>query len=175
MRLIDHIGQWFTGQAGLSRNTFTDDVRLLVQHYGSGRAAARALGVAESTFRAWRHGAVPRGGQRRDDIKTAARMAATDPDKMAAAEAGDADALLTVKGIFTVSRDSRIRTIHPGRYIPLPIIRNVLDLWRQGQDAAAERALVNAADHYYQPFAYDQVFWARFGPDRGDNLFGAPS
>lgn len=169
MRLIDHIGQDLTGIAGLSRSTFTDDVLLLTRIYGSGRGAARALNVPESTFRGWRKGVVPKGGLKRLPIKRAARAAAVQAhseEHWIAAFSGDADALLAIKGVFIKSSDSRVRTLYPGRHVPNGIIRQVLKLWVAGQDDDAENTLVNAIDNHYEPFAFDQVFWARFNDGR---------
>ena len=165
MRLIDHIGQDLTGIPSLSRSTFTDDVLLITRLAGSGRAAARQLGVAESTFRGWRKGAVPKGGLQRQPIKRAARVAAVHAhslDNWVGAYNGDADSLLTIKGVFTKSADTRPRTLHPGRYVPNEIIRAVLNAWVAGNDDIAESTLIAGIDRYYEPFGYDQVFSASF-------------
>lgn len=75
---------------------FTDNVRYLRQHGGSGRAAARLAGVSESSFRRWAAGTRPKPA-------TVAKLAAvvreirSRPSKM-----GDAGVMIPV-----VSRDRR--------------------------------------------------------------------
>lgn len=176
MRLIDHIGRDLTGISNLSLRSFTWHVETIARLAGSGRAGARLMGVAESTFRGWRHGAVPRGGQRHDTVKALARTMAvqSNPTRFHAAMVGDADALLTVKGTFRVSGDTRSRVIYPGRYIPNSVIRRALGEWAQGLDDRAESTVIRAIDTYYQPFAFDKIEWAGFTGSR-DYLPPAPS
>lgn len=170
MRLIDHVGKDLTGINGLSLNTFTDDVLLLTRIYGSGRAAARALSIPESTFRGWRKGAVPKGGLRNSSIRRAARKAAVeahDLDHWVNAYTGEANERLAIKGIFVKSADVRTRTLLVGRWVPNLIIQEVMRQWVAGEDIQAEHTLVSAIDRYYEPFAFDQVTWARFNDGRG--------
>lgn len=47
---------------GTSAPSFQEQLGALVAHEGSGRAAARALGVSEATVRRWRKGTVPKAG-----------------------------------------------------------------------------------------------------------------
>lgn len=42
--------------------SWSDALELIVGEAGSGRAAARELGIAETTLRGWRHGRTPRDG-----------------------------------------------------------------------------------------------------------------
>jgi DNA-binding transcriptional regulator YdaS (Cro superfamily) len=55
---------------------FRDALREFVAEAGSGRAAARQLGVAESTVRRWRHGGMPRPAARAAFVQAYRRLAA---------------------------------------------------------------------------------------------------
>lgn len=115
----------------------------LADRLGGGRAAARALGVAESTFRGWRGGVISRKG-----IGTRlTALARTVAPGLADARAGTRT--LAIKATVQYSGDRRDRIIHPGRYIPLPIIRRMLTAWVNGNDRTAEAMIHNAVMKYY--------------------------
>lgn len=122
----------------------------LAARLGGGRAAARALGVAESTFRGWRGGVVSRKG-------IGARLATLARTMAPGLAHARGDGSLTITGIITVSSDTRERTIHPGRNIPGPIIRQALTRWVNGNDNTAEAIIYGAIDRYYQPLEFDQI------------------
>jgi hypothetical protein len=152
-QLIDELGNHLSGGTGWDLSD--DPAQLadaLADLYGSGRAAARALGVAESTFRAWRRGSRPKGDRRREMVSQLRRNMA--PDRLAAAH-GDGE--LAIRGRVTVSGDTRERVVHPGRFIPKPVMGRVLAAWERVDDARAEAMLVNAIDRYYQPLAFDRI------------------
>jgi transposase-like protein len=160
--LVWAVGQALTGRfrppsASLSAQ---QNVEALIEATGSGRAAARTLGVAESTLRGWRHGVKPRGGNQ--PLVVAARAALTaKTGELARARAGQTE--LAITGIIVVSSDSRKRTVHPGRYIPRSTINRILTMWSQAQpDDKVEAALLRAIDRWYQPLDFDQVIGAAF-------------
>lgn len=140
------------------RNTLRN-LHGLVSGYGSKRGAARALGVPESTLRGWLKGVTPKRDPQA--IQTALRGLYADA-RGHYASAYRGDTLLTISGLIRVSKDVRVRTVHPGRVIPLAKIRNVLRAWRAGDDARAERLLYKAIDEHYQPLQFDNIIGAWF-------------
>lgn len=162
MRLIDHVGFDLAGRASLSTRDSQADALALTRIHGSGRAAARWLGVPETTFRGWRKGIAPKG-EAADMLAQAARdneVEEHDPAGFDEAVKGNTE--LVIRGVFTSSSDTRVRTIHPGRVIPRQTMARVLKTWRDGEDDKAERQLLRAIKDYYHDFDYDQVYWARF-------------
>lgn len=143
---------------GTARNA-----RILADAAGSGRAAARMLGVAESTFRGWLGGVTPkRGGA---FLVTAARLAASATNRPGhLKDAMDADVkTLTIRGLVVVSSDAKIRTIYPGRWIPRIKIRNMLRAWIAGDDARAARLMGRAIEtHYVSGMTIDHIEWVTF-------------
>jgi hypothetical protein len=137
------------------------NVELLVMALGSGRAAARHLGVAESTLRGWRNGRNPRGGSQ--PLAAAARQAATPLELLRDIRNGNRS--LSIKGRILTSSDERDRTINPGRTIPQPTMNRILRMWLAAEDdAKVEAALLKAIDSYYAPMAFlriDDVYWER--------------
>lgn len=125
--------------------------------FGSGRAAARYLGVSESTLRGWRRGRQPRIGQQA--VLALARRAATYRSDGAYWRAwqGGPGGELTIRGVVVVSGDVRLRTVHPGRYIPRARMREVLTTWQDGDDARAEALLYSYMDQYYVPMEFDSI------------------
>jgi hypothetical protein len=152
--LIDAMGEDLTDLPTAPSTTLSpfSNVELLVMATGSGRAAARALGVAESTLRGWRNGARPR---RADQDIVAATRAHAKPGRYRAAYQGDTS--LAIDAVITVSGDTRKRTIHPGRNIPQRSIQAMLRAWKAGDDDRAEVMLLKAIDNYYQPMRYDRI------------------
>jgi len=133
------------------------NLEILVTQLGSGRAAARFLGVAESTLRGWRRGVNPRG--RSAEIFLAARNASLGTQWKAGY---DGTGELAIKGRIRVSNDFRDRTIHHGRVIPIELMRRILTTWRRGSDARAEALLYGAIDRYYQPVEFIDIERAWF-------------
>lgn len=132
------------------------NIETLVDAMGSGRSAARALDVAESTLRGWRKGAIPR--------RSAQSLVATmrtaihpirNPGYYTRAYTGVSE--LTIRGLIRVSKDSRTRTIYPGRYIPRRVMQGILRAWSTADDNRAERLLLKAIDEYYQPMDFDEI------------------
>jgi hypothetical protein len=126
---------------------------------GSGRAAGRYLGVAESTLRGWRKGVVPRRSNR--ELASAARQAVGE-HWPAFSDAYHGERTLAISGRVRVSSDVRPRTIYPGRIIPLQVMQSILRTWLSGDDAKTEAQLYRAIDHYYHPVAFDRLDAAWF-------------
>lgn len=70
--------------------TFQESMLYLRQRYGSGRAAARQLGVSESSLRRWNSGTTPRPATR-DKVLSTVRELRSRPSRM-----GDAGVILPV-------------------------------------------------------------------------------
>jgi hypothetical protein len=156
-RLIEELTATLTGvtfHPPSTDQTIGRNIDVLVRLAGSGRAAARALGVAESTFRGWRHGVQPRSGQQAI-VSTARRLGALNTGQLAYALG---DGSLTIRGIIRVSRDVRERTVHPGRHIPSTTMARILRRWAAAEDdSKVERSLMRAIDHYYQPLDFQTI------------------
>jgi hypothetical protein len=157
--LIDAVSVGLTRRDPPPSNALSpaENAEILASAVGGGRAAARLLGIGESTFRGWRAGRQPRKG---GDLLVAAARAATAGRRYDAAYAGETE--LEINGLIIVSSDARIRTIHPGRNIPLRQMRNVLRAWINGDDSRAERLLAKHIDEFYQPMEFDNILWAEF-------------
>ena len=130
---------------------------------GSGREAARQLGVAESTLRGWRKGVRPK------DPAANQRMVAMGR-QLAAARTGELARVrrdpnangLVIKGIIRVSNDQRTRTILVGRHIPADTMRRILTAWANGvDDSKVDAMLHRAITSYYAPtdFVSIQGVW----------------
>jgi hypothetical protein len=153
--LIDFMGQDLTGLNNPPSATLSvwENLEILVAATGSGRAAARALGVAESTLRGWRKGARPR--RTNLEFVATARGAATAYYRPSAFGGSHYDAayrgdvIMAIRGWIKVSNDSRKRTIHVGREIPQRSMQGILRAWSAGNDEKAESLLVNAITRYY--------------------------
>jgi hypothetical protein len=117
---------------------------------GSGRAAGRYLGVAESTLRGWRKGVTPRRSNR--ELASAARQAVGE-HWPAFSDAYHGERILAISGTIRVSGDTRRRTIYPGRNIPLRVMQSILRTWLSGDDKKTEDQLYHAIDVYYQPMS----------------------
>lgn len=157
--LIDHVGQALTASAAPPSLSLSpqSNIELLVWATGSGRAAARALGVAESTLRGWRRGVKPRKDPR--VLVAAARGAMAAPRWN---EIYRGDKTLVIEGWIRVSSDLRKRTVYPGRTIPRRVMQSVLRAWAQADDERAERLLYNAIDTHYQPLEFDVILGVWF-------------
>lgn len=162
--LIEPIARQLTNDREGFTESFGDNIRTLTIKYGSGRAASRALGVPESTYRGWRKGTIPRDARKIEEIRSAARGVRLDPELVARAESGDPDFLLTIKGVMSGGSDEhRPRTIKVGDYVPRRLIRQAIREWQAGDNFAADRTLLDAIDTYYNPFQFHTVEWAGFG------------
>lgn len=158
MNIIDALGRGLTDTSVTpSRYPAVDNprasVEALVSVAGSGRAAARYLGVAESTLRGWRHGVTPKRDHRQ--LASAARTAMM----LGTQTWNDAYTGVTqmmIKGWVVASSDRRNRTIKVGIYIPQQRTQAVLRAWLAGDDARAERLLNRAIfDHYEGVYVED--------------------
>lgn len=161
--LIEHIARQLTHGQDRPGMTFQQNVQALVDYHGSGRAAARALQVPESTLRGWRKGTIPKSTDRIRDLQVSARVTRVDTTLLGRIGHGDPDFLLTVRGLIRYSDDERVRTIVPGKEIPVHIVVGAVRQWLYGNDDAADRTLLDAIDTYYWPFSYPRVEWAGFG------------
>lgn len=142
--LAEALGYALTREANLPRWSFTDHVEYLVEQAGSGRALGRALGVAESTVRGWRHGSTPRTGMRGFVIEMAR-------DLMVQAHRGwpQDHRTFSITGEVKVSQDVRSRTLRVGAHIPPYRIDQALELWVAGDDQRAARMIESDIDRYY--------------------------
>lgn len=156
--LVGELGKHLTGRhvgvPHLDRSPQANAL-ILIDIAGSGRAAARMLGVAESTFRGWRHGVQPRGGVNQAIVSAARRLAALNSGRLAYARATTG---LAIRGTFTVSKDTRTRDIYPGRQMPRATMTRILNRWAAGEDDhKVEQSLIRAIDRWYQPLQFDRI------------------
>ena len=159
--LITAVGQDLTGHSvppGPGRSLL-GNLEVLVATLGSLRAAGRYLGIGESTLRGWRKGVTPR---RDPGVVAQAARAAAVAQRGVYRDAFRGHKTLSIIGQITVSSDSRIRTVHPGRFIPTGTIQRILRTWAAGDDARAEASLYRAIDRYYQPLRFDNIIQAWF-------------
>jgi len=138
--------------------SFHDNLRVAEEAAGSGRALGRHLGIAESTIRGWRHGATPRRPRQDAVIEAARRLSSV--GRFGRAYSGETE--LVIRGTVTVSNDTRPRTIYPGRYIPLTVIRTILDYWLTGDDDDTDQMLWSAIDTYYTPMDIEHITFVGF-------------
>jgi len=139
--LVDLMSDYLFGDAQTPR-TGPEAARWVSNLYGSGRAASRATGIPESTLRGWRKGVQPKGPAAARLLRLV-RVAA--PNLNYARDHGD----LTIQATVQFSGDRRDRIIHPGRYIPRPLIRRILTEWANLRDQTAETMIHNAVMKYY--------------------------
>ena len=156
--MIDMMGEYLTDHYGGSPGpgqSYRRNLDILVEETGSQRAAARALGIGESTLRGWLKGATPKKYSHRD-IGLRTRAATINPDRWAAAY--DGTNAMAIHGWIKVSRDVRHRTVHVGREIPQALMKRILTTWRNGRDNEAETLLRNAIELYYtSSMEFDQI------------------
>lgn len=162
--LIDAMGAWLCRAMRAPQPGQTVyNIHVIVNAFGSRRAAARALGIAESTLRGWEKGSKPRLAP-----EVFASMAR---GVLAANRYSDAYAGITVmriKGTVRVSGDERPRTINVGEEISRRKMQGILRAWAQCDDERAERLLRKAIDSDYAAAmrvgAVDSV-WFSLGRD----------
>ena len=164
MSLIEPMGAFLTGHdpAPGPALSIVDNLEILVEEFGSRRAAGRALGVAESTLRGWMKGVKPRLSA--DTIAGMARGAAASP-RWHAAYSGAAE--MHIEAVVTVSNDTRRRKLHVGRWISRPKMQGILRAWAALDDRRAGRLLMRAIDTDYQPLAWGQIIDVWFGEEWG--------
>jgi hypothetical protein len=154
VRLVEGL----SGQLAGRWDTPSDDpYHRLVILAGSVSAAARELGVPRRTFRGWLEGRKPRHPPNAIAAIREHRIAqpAHQPHWH---DAYTGEKTLAITGRIRVSNDIRIRTIHPGRYIPNAVTRTYLDAWRAGEDdGQVEAMIIQAIDQYYQPVAFENI------------------
>lgn len=158
--LIQHLGEELTRPYGLPSvdNTPAENIEIIVRAAGSGRGAARFLGIGESTLRGWRKGARPK---RSPEWLVQQARAAAQNDMYRAGRSGEGS--LAVTGWIQASSDLRRRTIHPGAAgFPLALIRRALTAWDKGLDSHADALIVGGIDRYYQPLEFVSVERAWF-------------
>lgn len=136
------------------RVSLQDRIQGAIATFGSGRKAAKALGIPESTLRAWRKGAKPRHDPA-PKFKATGRSNPPPGSPFWMAWTGQGE--LVIKGVIRVSGDIRDRTIHPGRQIPRSIIRAALSAYQRGEDDLVGSILLRAIDSYYQPMKFETV------------------
>jgi hypothetical protein len=107
--MVDLVETALTGRAGPPTTSVRDQLQALQREHGSGRAAARQMGISEGTWRRWWAGAglpAPKGGTGSKGAKPSGKNQA----KLAAAAA----APLRAAAIVNRPSDQTIR--HPGRH-----------------------------------------------------------
>jgi hypothetical protein len=82
-------------------------------------------------------------------------MMADRSHRYADAYAGRAE--LTITGVIVASKDTRRRTIHPGRYIPRRSMQRTIRLWLSGDDKAAGASLISSIARYYEGVMVDYI------------------
>lgn len=150
--IIEHITRDLTNERGARTP------RALVDRLGGNvSAAARILQVPRRTLRGWLEGRKPRIGAQVVAARVrGALVQLRDPDYFTNAYTGRSR--LVIEGTFTVSSDSRRRKLNVGRHIPVAVMQNVLNLWTQTDDTAAEQQLIAAIDQYYvEGITVDQI------------------
>lgn len=159
--LITEVGRALTRRHNVPGpdRPFLENLGALIEQAGSGRAAGRALGVRESTIRGWLKGSKPRDEGRVQLVALLARDAAAGTRYT---DAYNGETGLWIKGFFTASRDSRSRTIRPGREIPTQVMQGILRAWLVGDDDRAERLTKSAISRYYNHFEAISVDAAGF-------------
>jgi len=160
--LITAMGTDLTGLKHVPRRSYepSTNAAILVAAAGGNRAAARILGVAESTVRRWLQGAKPRDPHR---LVEAARLTASMRYKPGAYDAAyQGDTLMVITAWIRISGDKRKRSVSVGQHIPQRRMQAVLRAWRAGDDDKAERLLIKAIDEEYTPMAFENVLSVRF-------------
>jgi len=140
------------------RRPFHENLRILIDAAGSGRAAGRLLGVAETTLRRWRSGVTPRHD--RQSLVISAGRAILGGTTYRRAYEGELT--IRIKGVIVASKDVRDRTISPGRTIPRRSFQRTLRLWLAGDDEAAGNSLLKATEKYYEGLSVDFIESAWF-------------
>ena len=142
--LIEHVGWWLCQRPAPSTDRHIHaNLTAIISRAGSQRAAARSLGIAESTLRGWLKGAKPK---RSPQSIAAAARAWLSLGRYQAARGGS----LTIIGVIKVSRDERPRTIHVGRHIPRDVMGRILTRWLRAEpDEKVEASIYRAIARYY--------------------------
>lgn len=136
---------------------FVPNLERYVAQAGSGRKAAKVLGVPESTLRGWRHGVAPRHiHQRQVELVQSARKAFVPRGPLL--DAWNGTNVLAIKARVKVSGDVRTRILHPGREIPQATTQRLIRMYLAGaDDTQLGKAIASAIDRYYQKFQYLRV------------------
>jgi len=142
--LIDQLGRALcNGPPATTDRSIAANLTFIVSRAGSNRAAARSLGVAESTFRGWLKGSKPR---RSPQSIAAAARAWQSLGRYGTARAGS----LVIHAIVSKSKDTRDRKLHVGRHIPKAVMGRILTRWLKAEpDDKVEASLYRAIDKYY--------------------------
>jgi hypothetical protein len=157
--LFDKVYRWITH--GRSPATEYRDVSAAVRaqeaRYGSGRKAAKALGIPESTWRGWRSGRPPKPGnphaeRLRVETVKAERRARLKPGRERRLRAGGpiASQIGNVNGVLVVSSErGRTRDVDLADYITPESEQKIVDAYLSGREGAVEDAFREALDDYY--------------------------
>lgn len=142
MSLASEMNQLFAGADRVATHgrSFHENLEILVEQTGSGRAAGRLLGVPETTIRRWRTGVTPR---RVLDLVPFARVAAS-ARKGAFGKVYRGEATIAIKAVIVYSSDRRERWIHIGREISRQKMQGIMRAWAGGDDERATRLMRNA-------------------------------
>jgi DNA-binding transcriptional regulator YdaS (Cro superfamily) len=122
---------------------FSELVERLVTALGTAKAAARVLGVGDTTLYRWRRG--------RQTPKTGGTAIARAIRRVELAPGMERDVrtkavTMRVKGVVRVSRDVRVREINLGLNISQQRTSNFVSNWLADNDARAERLWWKAVD-----------------------------
>lgn len=128
--------------------TFPELLARLAALSGSGAAAARRLGVADTTFYRWRRGVQrPKTGE--NVVRAAVRRTALAPGREQEIRTGARRLVIVGLGV-QVSNDRRPRRVlRVGDHIPVRTMSRILNTWLSGDDDKTDRALWRAIDKYY--------------------------
>lgn len=158
--LVDELYVGLTGQttdAGLSMG---DLLVRLVAVAGTGKAAAKALGVSPTTFYRWRRG-VQQPKVKPDMIRATLRRQLLKPNLER--QIRSKQKTLHIHGTITVSGDTRPRTLKVGNHIPATTMGRILNTWLRGEDDKVSTQLWNAIDkHYLRDIEIDALTGVEF-------------
>lgn len=122
---------------------FSDLVERLVQALGTAKAAARVLGVGDTTLYRWRRGRqTPKAGG--TVIARAIRRVELAP--VMERDVRSKAVTMHVRGVVRVSRDVRTRTINLGLDVSRQRTSNFVSNWLADDDSRAERLWWKAID-----------------------------
>lgn len=166
--LIDEMGRGLLGRATVNdASPMTAILAELVTAGGSGKGAARLMGVSDTTFYRWRNYATKaeRGIRQKPPEKrvlvAAIRKAGLTPELRKKITSKQIS--MKIRGMVVMSDDTRERTIHPGQYIPGQKMGILLSAWTSGDDERTDRLLNKYLDqHYAEGIEFDRIDWVRF-------------
>lgn len=163
MGIFDKVYRYITrgrSPATEGRRGLPEMIRQQEIKHGSGRAAARAWGIPESTWRSWRNGRPAKAKHstvidalKAEHVKTE-RRARLSPGREKKLRAGTAAPgplhaqFGDVTGTLIISSDERTRSIDLSQWITPESEQAIVDAYLSGRDGAVEQAIKDAMDDY---------------------------